>query len=211
MTISVFDLFSVGIGPSSSHTVGPMRAARMFTARLRDDGLLGQVDKVKAELFGSLGATGHGHGSPKAVLLGLEGHDPETVDPAAVEQRVETIRADGRLLLAGERDIRFSVDRDLVMHRRRSLPLHPNGMRFAAFGAGGELRSAVYYSVGGGFVVGHHLVSLTPRTESVEHVVGGGGTGQPGRGPHGESRTGTTHEVRAYRYPVPVDGGRSEQ
>lgn len=153
MTISVFDLFSVGIGPSSSHTVGPMRAARMFTARLQDDGLLGQVDKVKAELFGSLGATGHGHGSPKAVLLGLEGHDPETVDPAAVERRVETIRADGRLLLAGERDIRFSVDRDLVMHRRRSLPLHPNGMRFAAFGAGGELRSAVYYSVGGGFVV----------------------------------------------------------
>ncbi|MEU6131534.1 L-serine ammonia-lyase [Saccharopolyspora sp. NPDC047091] len=153
MTISVFDLFSVGIGPSSSHTVGPMRAARMFTARLHDDGLLGQVDKVKAELFGSLGATGHGHGSPTAVLLGLEGHDPETVDPAAVEHRVETIRAEGRLRLAGERDIRFSADRDLVMHRRRSLPVHPNGMRFTAFGGGAELRSAVFYSVGGGFVV----------------------------------------------------------
>ncbi|WP_243792304.1 L-serine ammonia-lyase [Saccharopolyspora gloriosae] len=153
MTISVFDLFSVGIGPSSSHTVGPMRAAGMFTARLRTDGLLGEVTRVKAELFGSLGATGHGHGSPKAVLLGLEGHDPETVDPAAVEHRADAIRAGGRLLLAGEHDVGFSVDRDLVMHRRKSLPLHPNGMRFTAFGASGELRAAVFYSVGGGFVV----------------------------------------------------------
>ncbi|GAB2664925.1 L-serine ammonia-lyase [Saccharopolyspora gloriosae] len=153
MTISVFDLFSVGIGPSSSHTVGPMRAAGMFTARLRTEGLLGEVTRVKAELFGSLGATGHGHGSPKAVLLGLEGHDPETVDPAAVEHRVDAVRTGGRLSLAGEHDIAFSVDRDLVMHRRKSLPLHPNGMRFTAFGTSGELRAAVFYSVGGGFVV----------------------------------------------------------
>ncbi|MFR9729550.1 L-serine ammonia-lyase [Saccharopolyspora sp. MS10] len=153
MAISVFDLFSVGIGPSSSHTVGPMRAAGTFAARLRADGVLEQVTRVKAELFGSLGATGHGHGSPKAVLLGLEGHEPETVDPAAVEDRVAAVRAEGRLLLAGAHRLRFSVDRDLVMHRRKSLPVHPNGMRFTAFGADGELRSAIFYSVGGGFVV----------------------------------------------------------
>ncbi|MDR7303850.1 hypothetical protein JOF55_004031 [Haloactinomyces albus] len=154
MTVSVFDLFSVGIGPSSSHTVGPMRAATLFTERLRRADLLDQVARVRAELFGSLGATGHGHGSPKAVLLGLEGHQPETVDPVAVADRVDEIRESGRLLLDGTREIAFSVDRDLVLHRRKSLPVHPNGMRFSASdGAGGELLAAVYYSVGGGFVV----------------------------------------------------------
>ncbi|MGP4020415.1 L-serine ammonia-lyase [Saccharopolyspora sp. 5N708] len=154
MAISVFDLFSVGIGPSSSHTVGPMRAAKRFAQRLRDAGRLPQVKRIKAELFGSLGATGHGHGSPKAVLLGLEGHSPESVDPAAVEGRVAEIRETGRLLVDEVQEIRFVVDRDLVMHRRRSLPLHPNGMRFTAFGADdAELDTAVFYSVGGGFVV----------------------------------------------------------
>lgn len=154
MAISVFDLFSVGIGPSSSHTVGPMRAARLFVQRLHGAGRLSQVKRIKAELFGSLGATGHGHGSPKAVLLGLEGHSPETVDPAAVEGRVAEIRESGRLRLDGVQEIRFTVDRDLVMHRRKSLPLHPNGMRFTATGADdAELDSAVFYSVGGGFVV----------------------------------------------------------
>ncbi|MCI2416717.1 L-serine ammonia-lyase [Saccharopolyspora sp. K220] len=154
MAISVFDLFSVGIGPSSSHTVGPMRAAKRFAWRLRNAGRLPQVKRIKAELFGSLGATGHGHGSPKAVLLGLEGHSPETVDPAAVADRVADIGETGRLLLDGVHEIGFAVDRDLVMHRRRSLPLHPNGMRFTAFGAEDtELDTAVFYSVGGGFVV----------------------------------------------------------
>lgn len=154
MAISVFDLFSVGIGPSSSHTVGPMRAAGMFLERLREDGVLSRVSGVKAELFGSLGATGHGHGSPKAVLLGLEGHRPETVDPLAVADRVDEIRASGKLHLHGRGEIRFAVDRDLVLYRRKSLPLHPNGMRFSATGAGGEvLTTAVFYSVGGGFVV----------------------------------------------------------
>ncbi|MDA3643193.1 L-serine ammonia-lyase [Saccharopolyspora indica] len=153
MAISVFDLFSVGIGPSSSHTVGPMRAATRFARRLLDAGLIPQVTRVKAELFGSLGATGHGHGSPKAVLLGLEGHHPETVDPAAVADRVAEIGATGRLRLDGTHEIRFNSDRDLVMHRRRSLPVHPNGMRFTAFAGDAELDSAVYYSVGGGFVI----------------------------------------------------------
>ncbi|RCW46243.1 L-serine dehydratase [Halopolyspora algeriensis] len=154
MTVSVFDLFSIGIGPSSSHTVGPMRAAMLFTGKVRDAGLLPEVVCVKAELFGSLGATGHGHGSPKAVLLGLEGHRPESVDPAAVADRLDEIRATNRIRLDGTHEIDFSADRDLVMHRRRSLPVHPNGMRFSATdGAGGELLAAVYYSVGGGFVV----------------------------------------------------------
>ncbi|GAB3288076.1 L-serine ammonia-lyase [Parasphingorhabdus pacifica] len=154
MTVSVFDLFSVGIGPSSSHTVGPMRAAVMFVDLLRRDGVLSGVQRVNAELFGSLGATGHGHGSDKAVLLGLEGHRPELVDPAEVSDRVTEIRETNRLVLGGERSIDFTVEEDLVMYRRESLPVHPNGMRFTAYdSANGELLAAVYYSVGGGFVV----------------------------------------------------------
>jgi L-serine dehydratase len=154
MTISVFDLFSVGIGPSSSHTVGPMRAAQRFTAKLRANGTISRVNRVKAELFGSLGATGRGHGSPNAVLLGLEGHRPESVDPVAGAQRVDEIDKSGLLRLGGDHVLSFTSARDLVLHRRKSLPEHPNGMRFTAIGNdGSELESAVYYSVGGGFVV----------------------------------------------------------
>ncbi|MGC4893758.1 L-serine ammonia-lyase [Micromonospora sp. DT31] len=152
--ISVFDLFSVGIGPSSSHTVGPMRAARTFVAGLKADGLLADVTRVRAELFGSLGATGHGHGSDRAVLLGLEGEVPETVDTDTVGARVRQIRARRRLALFGSQEIDFDPDRDLTLHRRRSLPYHPNGMTFTAFDAAGdEVRARTYYSVGGGFVV----------------------------------------------------------
>lgn len=154
MAISVFDLFSIGIGPSSSHTVGPMRAARTFVAGLRDDGLLGATAAVHAELYGSLGATGHGHGSNKAVLLGLSGHSPETIDLTTVDRILGLIRSTRRVTLLGEREIEFDEDVDLLMHRRKSLPLHPNGMRFEAFDADSvELRSRVYYSVGGGFVL----------------------------------------------------------
>ncbi|MDO3683373.1 L-serine ammonia-lyase [Micromonospora sp. C28ISP2-4] len=152
--ISVFDLFSVGIGPSSSHTVGPMRAARTFVAGLKADGQLADVARVRAELFGSLGATGHGHGSDRAVLLGLEGEVPETVDTDSVGPRVERIRTQRRLDLFGSQGIDFDPDTDLVLHRRRSLPYHPNGMTFAAYdAAGNEVRARTYYSVGGGFVV----------------------------------------------------------
>ncbi|PZG18329.1 L-serine ammonia-lyase [Micromonospora craterilacus] len=152
--ISVFDLFSVGIGPSSSHTVGPMRAARTFVAGLKADGLLTDVVRVRAELFGSLGATGHGHGSDRAVLLGLTGEAPESVDTDSVEARVTAIRAERRLALLGTHEINFDPDRDLVLHRRRSLPYHPNGMIFSAYDAAGtEVRTRTYYSVGGGFVV----------------------------------------------------------
>ena len=154
MTLSAFDLYSVGIGPSSSHTVGPMRAAKRFADHLSDAGRLGGVVRLRAELFGSLGATGHGHGSPKAVVLGLEGEDPATTDPDRAAGRLDEIRSSGELLLAGTTPIRFDVDNDLVMHRRKSLPAHPNGMTFAAYDADDvEIAHSTCYSVGGGFVV----------------------------------------------------------
>ena len=153
MTISVFDLFSVGIGPSSSHTVGPMRAAAMFVESLDDTGLLTRTARVRVELFGSLGATGHGHGSVKAVVLGLEGERPEVVDPRTAQPRVDRVQDTGRLRLRGKQEIGFTVD-DVVMHRRRTLPFHSNGMTFEAFGTdGARLDHRTYYSVGGGFVV----------------------------------------------------------
>ncbi|MGA5206016.1 L-serine ammonia-lyase [Streptomyces variegatus] len=159
MAISVFDLFSIGIGPSSSHTVGPMRAAGLFVRRLRNEELLGSVASVRAELYGSLGATGHGHGTPKAVLLGMEGDSPRTVDVASADERVEAIRAGGRLNLLGEHEIAFSFDDDMVLHRRKALPYHANGMTLWAYDASGaELLTKTYYSVGGGFVVDEDAV-----------------------------------------------------
>jgi L-serine dehydratase len=159
VAISVFDLFSIGIGPSSSHTVGPMRAARMFARRLRNEGLLERTASVRTELYGSLGATGHGHGTPKAVLLGLEGESPRTVDVETADERVETVRTSGRLSLLGEHEIAFSYDDDLVLHRRKTLPYHANGMTLWAYDASGaELLTRTYYSVGGGFVVDEEAV-----------------------------------------------------
>ncbi|WP_333778855.1 L-serine ammonia-lyase [Streptomyces sp. IBSBF 3136] len=159
MAISVFDLFSIGIGPSSSHTVGPMRAARMFARRLRNEDLLGSVASLRCELYGSLGATGHGHGTPKAVLLGLEGASPRTVDVEGADDRVAAIKASGRLSVLGEHEIAFSFDDDLVLHRRKALPYHANGMTIWAFDASGaELLTKTYYSVGGGFVVDEDAV-----------------------------------------------------
>ncbi|MEU3935450.1 L-serine ammonia-lyase [Streptomyces sp. NPDC029044] len=159
MAISVFDLFSIGIGPSSSHTVGPMRAAGLFVRRLRNEELLGSVASVRAELYGSLGATGHGHGTPKAVLLGLEGDSPRTVDVTSADERVEAIKSGGRLNLLGEHEIAFSFDDDMVLHRRKALPYHANGMTLWAYDASGaELLTKTYYSVGGGFVVDEDAV-----------------------------------------------------
>jgi L-serine dehydratase len=155
MTISAFDLFKIGIGPSSSHTVGPMRAAGMFVGSLVADGLADRVAGVRAELFGSLGATGHGHGSVKAVVLGLSGELPESVDPAAAGALAARVSETGRLRLPGGREIAFEPDEDIVLHRRRRLPFHSNGMRFEATDAQGhEIAARTYYSVGGGFVLG---------------------------------------------------------
>ncbi|WP_222910786.1 L-serine ammonia-lyase [Pseudomonas sp. DNDY-54] len=153
MSLSVFDLFKIGIGPSSSHTVGPMRAALRFAEGLRRDGQLTACERVRVELYGSLGATGKGHGSDKAVLLGLEGDLPETVDTAGISQRLAAMRESHELRLLGEKTIRFDLSNDLQFIRK-PLAFHPNGMVFRAFDAAGlQLRSREYYSVGGGFVV----------------------------------------------------------
>ncbi|NYJ74151.1 L-serine ammonia-lyase [Allobranchiibius huperziae] len=153
MALSAFDLYSIGIGPSSSHTVGPMRAAGTFVAGLRRTEILDRVTRVRAQLFGSLGATGHGHGSDKAVVLGLMGAVPETVDTDTADEQVGAVREAGELLLGGERPIRFDPADDVVMHRRKSLPAHPNGMTFEAYDGDHLLLERTYYSVGGGFVV----------------------------------------------------------
>lgn len=153
MSLSVFDLFKIGIGPSSSHTVGPMRAAARFAEGLRRDGLLASTASVKAELYGSLGATGKGHGSDKAVLLGLEGEHPDSVDTETIPTRLQAIRDSGNLRLLGEHPIAFVEKQHLAMIRK-PLAYHPNGMIFRAFDAAGlQIRSREYYSVGGGFVV----------------------------------------------------------
>jgi iron-sulfur-dependent L-serine dehydratase single chain form len=153
MAISVFDLFKVGIGPSSSHTVGPMKAAGMFARGLRDDGLMPRVGTVRVALYGSLGLTGPGHGSDKAVLLGLEGEQPATVDVDAVPGRLEAIRESGTIRLLGEHEIPFTIGQHLEFNRRKKLGYHPNGMRFTAYDDdGAAIRERAYYSVGGGFV-----------------------------------------------------------
>lgn len=154
MAISVFDLFKIGVGPSSSHTGGPMAAAHRFARGLDRDGLLEKTASVQAILYGSLGLTGKGHGSDKAVILGLEGDKPETVDVDGVDDRIAHVRANGELRLFGDHEIPFVIGEHLIFERRESLPGHPNGMRFTASDAdGSELRSKVYYSVGGGFIL----------------------------------------------------------
>ena len=155
MAVSTFDLFKIGIGPSSSHTVGPMRAAARFVTRwLAEAGTLDRVARVRCELFGSLALTGRGHGTDKAVLLGLEGEWPDKVDPDAIPAKLERIRNDKILKLLDQHAIAFDEKADLIFNKRQSLPFHPNGMRFNAYDADGkELAARDYYSVGGGFVV----------------------------------------------------------
>jgi L-serine dehydratase len=154
MAISVFDLFTIGIGPSSSHSIGPMRAARRFVERLRAGGLLDSCAEVEVRLYGSLALTGKGHGTDKAVLLGLEGATPERIEPDEVEPRVEAIRSGGRLKLGEGPVVPWDEAKHLLFLRKESLPQHPNGMRFTARdAAGGVLLEYTCFSVGGGFVV----------------------------------------------------------
>jgi L-serine dehydratase len=153
--ISVFDIFKIGIGPSSSHTVGPMRAAKRFAERLDADGQLAQVTGLKVELFGSLGFTGKGHGTDRAIILGLEGDEPATTDIDAVATRVAAVAATKRITLLRKHEVALDPADALVFHRREKLPLHANGMRFTALGATGMIVERIYYSVGGGFVVDH--------------------------------------------------------
>ena len=152
--ISVFDMFTIGIGPSSSHTVGPMRAARLFVQRLKSDGLLEKTASVKAELFGSLGHTGKGHGSDKAIILGLLGETPESVDVDRIPELLENMAKTGQLTLLREKSIAFDLREHLIFNRKTSLPFHPNGMCFKACdNSHAEIASREYYSVGGGFVL----------------------------------------------------------
>ncbi len=160
MAVSVFDLFKIGIGPSSSHTVGPMRAARLFALHLQHDGRLAATARLCVRLYGSLGATGKGHGSDKAVLLGLAGHEPDTVDIEAIPAQLQAIRGSATLNLLGRHAVAFNEKTDLVFLRRESLPFHANGMRFEAFDAAGALlTSRTCYSVGGGFVVSEEVAA----------------------------------------------------
>jgi L-serine dehydratase len=152
-SISVFDIFKIGVGPSSSHTMGPWRAAGRFLVACRAGGGIERVRRVQVDLYGSLAKTGHGHGTDVAVLMGLSGSDPATCDTALLHTEVAAIRSVGRVVLGGQHEIPFDVATDLVFHRDAALPFHPNGLRFTAALDGGGTIEETYYSIGGGFVV----------------------------------------------------------
>ena len=167
MAVSVFDLFKIGMGPSSSHTVGPMRAARQFVARLQHADLLAQTATVRCWLHGSLGATGKGHASDVAVLLGLSGHEPDTVDVDHIPDLLAEMRNNKRVCLAGSHSIAFN-EKDDLLFMRAPLPFHANGMRFIALDAtGNELANRVYYSVGGGFIVSDEVAADGSRQKVI--------------------------------------------
>lgn len=151
--ISVFDIFSIGIGPSSSHTVGPMRAAKEFSQQLLDDKSLGNIDAVKVELFGSLGQTGKGHGTGKAVILGLLGESPEDVDVNEIEAMLKQVDQTQSITLEGNRKVAFPGQDAIVFHRKYTLPLHANGMTIHGFAQNEQVISQSYYSIGGGFII----------------------------------------------------------
>ncbi|HVJ84891.1 MAG TPA: L-serine ammonia-lyase [Caulifigura sp.] len=162
----VFDLFKIGIGPSSSHSVGPMRAAAAFAKELAEKHLLASVERVQVDLYGSLALTGIGHGTDSAVLLGLEAETPENVDPAMIAEKLARIRQSRSIHLAGDRSVPFVEERDLVFNRRETLDFHPNGMRFQAFGTDGRepLLSVTCFSIGGGFVVREGETAIPSQT-----------------------------------------------
>lgn len=172
MAISIFDLFKIGIGPSSSHTVGPMKAAQQFVEQLKSDGRLYTVARVKSEMFGSLGATGVGHGTPKAVLLGLEGEQPESIVVADISARVAGIREQGQINLAACHKVAYQDETDLILNRRKELPFHSNGMQFSAYAQDGSLiEESCFYSVGGGFVVGEDEAGNDAIIEDARELV----------------------------------------
>src|SRR5579859_2488459 len=154
MAVSVFDMFKIGVGPSSSHTVGPMRAARQFLLDLEEKGLLDKTAQVAVQLYGSLALTGKGHGTDRAILLGLEGDTPDGVDPDGIAVRLDKIRRSGKIRLLGKREIPFDEALDLLFHRDQVLPKHSNGLRFTALDARKQtLLTDEFYSIGGGFIV----------------------------------------------------------
>ncbi|HEY0130515.1 MAG TPA: serine dehydratase beta chain, partial [Allosphingosinicella sp.] len=166
MVTSVFDLFKIGVGPSSSHTMGPMTAACRFVEALSQKGLLDRTERVLAELYGSLALTGKGHATDRAILLGLSGERPDRMDPDAADEVIAAVRSTGRLRLGGAREIAFDEPHDLKFLQRERLPHHSNGMRFTAYdGAGEPLESSVYYSTGGGAVVDEAAISRNAPPE----------------------------------------------
>jgi L-serine dehydratase len=171
MPISTFELFRLGIGPSSSHTVGPMRAAGRFVQELEAAGLMAQVADVTVELYGSLALTGKGHGTDQAVLLGLMGEQPETVDVDSVNAHLAGIRQNGEILLLGRHRVAFEEARHLLFHKAITLPQHPNGMRFTATDSSGKILSQqLLFSIGGGFVVSAEDIGKTaPPTVALPH------------------------------------------
>ena len=170
--ISIFDLFKIGIGPSSSHTVGPMKAANLFVSALSQQQLLTQVDGVQVELFGSLGATGKGHGSDIAVMLGLMGEQPQTTDVTAISQKIADIQAQNTLCLNQQHKINFVADKDLILNGRVSLPHHPNALTITAFTGNDIVYQNTYYSIGGGFVqTEQEAQAKEPVIESVKKPV----------------------------------------
>lgn len=170
MAISTFNLFSIGIGPSSSHTVGPMRASLTFIKEADKLGLISDAVRVKIDLYGSLALTGKGHGTDLAVILGLLGETPEMIDPNSVKPLVEKIREEKKLNLLHRHEVLFDEEMDLLFHKEHQLPYHPNGMRFTLYCADKkELLSLVYYSVGGGFVVDHESASHNDKVIKNKH------------------------------------------
>lgn len=153
MHISVFDLFAIGIGPSSSHTVGPMKAAQTFTNLLIQQGLLENTNHIQVDLYGSLALTGKGHGTDSAIIMGLEGEHPATIDPDVIPKRLFQINETQQLRLASKKTIPFTYQKDLIFHMDELLPFHTNGMRFTAYEDNHELFSKIYYSIGGGFIL----------------------------------------------------------
>ncbi|CAG8568763.1 9009_t:CDS:2 [Scutellospora calospora] len=157
--VSTFDLFSIGIGPSSSHTVGPMRAAKIFITDLKNRSAFDKVNRLRIDLYGSLALTGKGHGTPNAILMGMEGETPERIDTSTIKSRISKINETGILILGGTKAIKFDVKNHLIFHYHESLPQHPNGMRFIAFNKHGDpLTTGEFFSIGGGFVVEENTI-----------------------------------------------------
>jgi L-serine dehydratase len=212
MSVSVFDIFKIGIGPSSSHTVGPMRAGARFARRLGEREQLKLTVRIRAELFGSLAHTGRGHGTDKAVMLGLEGNEPDRIDPDHIDTALARIRRDKQLNLGGNNSIVFDEKRDLVFNKRQKLPYHSNGMRFTAFDANeAELFTRDYYSVGGGFVVNHDEAAadrIVPDLTELAHPYNSGDQLLAICVEHGLSIAQVTRaNERAWRSDAEIDAG----
>jgi L-serine dehydratase len=178
MELSIFDIFKIGIGPSSSHTVGPMRAASFLLVKLKKHGLFEQTARIRCDLYGSLASTGRGHNTDRAVIWGLQGEEPETIDPDRQDELYEKVIGSNELVLGGERAIEFVPDRDIVFRPDELLPFHPNGLLFTSFDdEGTEVFAKQFYSIGGGFIVGHKTAradQLIKDPVKVEHQFSSG-------------------------------------